>query len=118
MWQSTDAMMAHRNPAIVRCIYRCSIDYARTPIMPYDPSRHHRRSIRLPGDDYTQPGFYFVTIVTHERRCLFDNHALRVIAEQQWRALAHIDRVVLDMWVVMPNHVHGIITIVGSGGDD
>ena len=84
--------------------------------MPYDPNRHHRRSIRLPGYDYTQPGFYFVTIVTHERRSLFDNPALRAIAEQQWRALARIDRVVLDAWVVMPNHMHGIIAIVGPVG--
>jgi len=39
--------------------------------MPYDPQRHHRRSIRLPGYDYTQPGAYFVTIVTHVRTPLF-----------------------------------------------
>jgi REP element-mobilizing transposase RayT len=96
-------------------MYRQTIvDYARVPIMPYDPNRHHRRSIRLPGYDYSQPGFYFVTIVTHERRCLFDNPALRAIAEQQWWALARPDRVVLDAWVVMPNHVHGIIAITDA----
>ncbi|GIW45209.1 MAG: hypothetical protein KatS3mg077_2491 [Candidatus Binatia bacterium] len=39
--------------------------------MPYDPERHHRRSIRLKGYDYTQPGAYFVTICTHDRACLF-----------------------------------------------
>jgi putative transposase len=39
--------------------------------MPYDPQRHHRRSIRLPGYDYTQPGAYFITIVTHQRMPLF-----------------------------------------------
>jgi len=39
--------------------------------MRYDPERHHRRSIRLKGYDYAQAGAYFVTIVTHERACLF-----------------------------------------------
>ena len=38
--------------------------------MPYNPAIHHRRSIRLPEFDYTQPGAYYVTIVIHERACL------------------------------------------------
>jgi len=37
----------------------------------YDPEKHHRRSIRLKGYDYAQPGAYFVTIVTQDRACLF-----------------------------------------------
>ncbi len=82
--------------------------------MPYDPNRHHRQSLRLHGYDYTQPGAYFVTICTHQRRCLFDSPALRRIAEQQWRRIAD-ERVVLDAWVVMPDHVHGIVVITGLG---
>jgi hypothetical protein len=39
--------------------------------MPYDPQRHHRRSIRLAGYDYAQPGAYFITLVTHDRMPLF-----------------------------------------------
>lgn len=78
--------------------------------MPYDPNRHHRRSIRLRGYDYTQPGAYFVTICTHARQLLFDSPALRRIAEQQWQRIAN-ERVTLDAWVVMPDHVHGIIVI-------
>lgn len=39
--------------------------------MPYDPQRHHRRSVRLKGYDYTQPGAYFVTLCTRNRKCLF-----------------------------------------------
>ncbi|MCR4417999.1 MAG: transposase, partial [Ignavibacteria bacterium] len=39
--------------------------------MKYDPSKHHRRSIRLKGYDYSQAGAYFVTICTHNRQCLF-----------------------------------------------
>jgi REP-associated tyrosine transposase len=88
------------------------------PDMPYDPNCHHRRSIRLPGYDYTRPGAYFVTICTQGRQCIFDSPALRRIAEQQWLALARsgergavTERVALDAWVVMPNHIHGIIMI-------
>ena len=39
--------------------------------MPYDPQKHHRRSIRLKGYDYTQPGAYYVTLCTKARQCLF-----------------------------------------------
>lgn len=82
--------------------------------MPYDPHRHRRQSIRLRGYDYTQAGYYFVTICTHERQCLFDNQRQRGIAERQWRALAQMDHVALDAWVVMPNHIHGIIVITSA----
>jgi putative transposase len=40
-------------------------------IMPYDPRIHHRRSIRLPGYDYRQPGAYFITLVAQDRTFLF-----------------------------------------------
>ncbi len=82
---------------------------------------HHRRSIRLRGYDYTWPGAYFVTICTHNRKRLFDDPALRIIAEEQWRALERAGargnrpgRVSVDAWVVMPDHVHGIIVIAGG----
>jgi len=39
--------------------------------MPYDPSIHHRRSIRLRGHDYARPGLYFVTLCTADRRPFF-----------------------------------------------
>lgn len=39
--------------------------------MKYDPNKHHRRSIRLKGYDYSWPGAYFVTVCTHNRDCLF-----------------------------------------------
>ncbi|HOQ32791.1 MAG TPA: transposase, partial [Candidatus Hydrogenedens sp.] len=39
--------------------------------MKYDPDKHHRCSIRLWGYDYSQSGAYFITLCTHERRCLF-----------------------------------------------
>jgi REP element-mobilizing transposase RayT len=97
--------------------------------MTFNPQKHHRRSIRLKGYDYTQPGAYFVTLVTHDRECLFGeivdgemrlNEAGRM-AEWTWFDLPnHIDNIELDAFVVMPNHVHGIIIIrepVGAGSE-
>ncbi|KPL89058.1 transposase [Ardenticatena maritima] len=90
---------------------------------PYDPNRHHRRSIRLKGYDYTQPGAYFVTICTHERAHLFGRvvdgemvlNAWGEIVRDEWFRTADIRANVelyADEFVVMPNHVHGIIWIV------
>ena len=80
--------------------------------MPFDPGRHHRGSTRLSGYDYTAPGWYFVTICTYQRLGLFDDPRLRGVAEELWRALPRFDPFVgVDEWVVMPNHVHGIIEI-------
>lgn len=76
----------------------------------YDPDRHHRRSIRLQGYDYSQPGAYFVTIVTHERLCWFEKRPLRDIAESEWQGLTQrFPTIDLDEFVVMPNHVHFIV---------
>ena len=81
--------------------------------MGYDPERHHRRSIRLRGWDYTRPGAYFVTVCTHNGECLFDDLVLRRVAETMWQRIPrHFPRVRLDKFVVMPNHIHGIIWIV------
>ncbi len=94
---------------------------------PYDPERHHRRSIRLRGYDYTQPGAYFITIVTHERACLFGNvvngamqlNPLGEIVRAEWFKTAELRPSVqldADEFVVMPNHIHGIIWIVDDVG--
>ncbi|MCS6938245.1 MAG: transposase [Roseiflexus sp.] len=91
----------------------------------YDPARHHRRSIRLPGYDYTQPGAYFVTIVTHCRTHVFGEvvdgdmrlNAWGDIVRDEWFKTAQIRPYVQlrdDEFVVMPNHIHGIIWIVGD----
>jgi REP element-mobilizing transposase RayT len=81
----------------------------------FNPERHHRRSIRLKGYDYAQAGAYFVTVCTHERRLLFDELAIRQLAEDCWLAIPdHAPGVELDEWVVMPNHVHGIIVQCGD----
>jgi len=79
----------------------------------HDRDNHHkRRSIRLQGYDYSQPGAYFVTVVTSDRSILFDNERFRSAAEDAWLSLASLyDYVTLDEYVIMPNHLHGIIVI-------
>ena len=88
--------------------------------MPYDPDKHHRRSIRLKGHDYTQPGAYFVTICTRDRESLFGhvvNGEMRLneageIARRCWGDIpSHFPHAALDAFVIMPNHVHGIVLV-------
>lgn len=83
----------------------------------YDPDIHHRHSIRLPGWDYQSPAAYFVTICTYERALLFDDPRFRSLAESLWQNIpAHASgqHVQLDAWVVMPNHVHGILILANQ----
>jgi len=82
-----------------------------------DDSRPNRRSIRLRGHDYSLGGEYFVTICTRRRRFLFEHARLRALAREVWQGLPHRfpDHVELDAFVVMPNHIHGIILIVPPG---
>ncbi len=90
----------------------------------YNPEIHRRQSIRLKGYEYSRPGTYFVTICARNRQCLFGNisdgqmvlnDAGRII-ERVWKDLpTRFPSVELDAFGVMPNHVHGIIAIVGAG---
>jgi len=91
--------------------------------MTYDIARHHRRSIRLPAYDYTQPGAYFVTICSQNRECLFGDvtngdmilNQRGEMVERTWRELPqNYPGVEVDAFVVMPNHAHGIIVLVGA----
>ena len=87
-----------------------------------NPADHRRRrSMRLPGYDYRQTGAYFVTICTYNRVPLFGeirgdemqlNEAGRIVQSVWDKLPEHYPHVELDAWVVMPNHVHGIITLV------
>jgi REP element-mobilizing transposase RayT len=86
------------------------------------PLKHQSRSIRLNSYDYAVPGAYFVTICTRQRQAFFDVPEIRRAAEECWLRIAkHVDAVELDEWVVMPNHVQGLIIIVkhaeAGGGD-
>lgn len=90
-----------------------------------EPDR--RRSLRLQGYDYAQAGAYFVTICTQGRECLFGeivggaiqlNNAGRVVSDEWFKTAQIRENVILsaDEFVVMPNHVHGIIWLVDGRG--
>lgn len=88
----------------------------------FDPRKHHRRSIRLEGFDYSGVGAYYVTIVAWCRECLFGEvvdgevrlNPRGMIAYVCWREIPnHFSNVELGAYIVMPNHVHGIIFING-----
>lgn len=88
----------------------------------YDPNIHRRRSIRIPGYDYSQDGWYFVTICTQNRKYMFGeivNDQMRLnnagfMLKAWWQKVTNkFPSVQTDEYVVMPNHFHGIINIVG-----
>ena len=90
--------------------------------MQFDPRIHYRHSVRLQGYDYSQSGVYYITIVTFRRECLFGGirdggmqlSGMGHIADENWRAIpAHFPNAELGEFVIMPNHLHGII-IVGA----
>lgn len=87
----------------------------------FDPNKHHRRSIRLEGFDYSSEGAYYVTIVAQGRECLFGEiidgemhlNGYGEIVQKWWYEIAnHFQNVELGAFVIMPNHVHGIIWII------
>ena len=65
---------------------------------------------RLEGFDYSSAGAYFVTICADYKQSLFENSHLAEILHEEWDALpARFPRVLLDEFVIMPNHVHFVI---------
>jgi putative transposase len=97
--------------------------------MKYDPPKHHRRSLRLKEYDYAQSGAYFVTLVAHNRQCIFGqfvngdialNEFGQIVSEEWTRSAAIRQEIELDAFIVMPNHIHGIVIItnrsVGATG--
>lgn len=92
--------------------------------MKYNPDIHHRCSIRLKGYDYAKESTYFITICTQNRENIFGKvvneimilNENGIIVENTWYDLPnHNLNIVLDTFIIMPNHVHAIITIVGAG---
>lgn len=91
----------------------------------FDPKKHHRKSIRLQGYDYSQAGAYFVTIVTFQRQPLFGeiiNGEMKLnpagkIVQFEWERLAQRFKFIeLGVYVIMPNHFHAIIVFVDHAG--
>jgi putative transposase len=92
----------------------------------FDPKIHHRHSIRLKGYDYAQAGAYFVTMVTRQREFLFGeivNKEMELnpngeIVQKWWGEISnHFANVETGAFVVMPNHIHGIIFILERRGN-
>jgi putative transposase len=79
-----------------------------------------RKSPRLQGYDYTETGAYFITICTHNREMLFGEvvdggmrlNPIGKITDECWAQIpTHFPNIKIDCYVVMPNHVHGIVII-------
>jgi REP element-mobilizing transposase RayT len=95
--------------------------------MAYNSEIHHRRSIRLKNYDYSQAGLYFVTICVQDRICLFGNiedgemrlNEYGKIIFDEWQNTPNVrQNIKLHEFVVMPNHIHGIIEITHKIGGD
>ena len=89
----------------------------------YNPKIHHRRSVRLKGYDYSQAGLYFVTICCQEMICRFGKiingemlfNELGAIVYNEWLKLPQrFQNFELDVFQIMPNHIHGIVALVGA----
>lgn len=93
--------------------------------MSYNPKIHHRRSIRLQGFDYSKAGYYFITLVCYNRKNFFgkivrdsfqQNHmklsSTGLIARSCWLEIPlHYPNVKLHEFIIMPDHMHGILEI-------
>ena len=93
--------------------------------MKYDPAIHHRRSIRLQGHDYSRAGAYFITLCIQHRGCLFGeimdgeirlNGAGEMIQTVWDEIPIHYPGIDIDEFVIMPNHIHGIVVITTPVG--
>ncbi len=88
--------------------------------MKYDPVVHHRRSVRLKDYDYSKAGAYFLTICTWNKECILggvDNEKIELseygkTVFEEWHQSSRIRKEMdLDEFVIMPNHIHGIVII-------
>ncbi len=89
----------------------------------YNPNIHHRRSIRLKGYDYSQAGLYFITICINNRKCLIGNikngemiwNDAGKMIENEWLKITNrFKNTKLHEFIIMPNHFHAILEIVGA----
>jgi REP element-mobilizing transposase RayT len=94
--------------------------------MKFNPEKHNRKSTRLKNNDYSSSGAYFVTICTFQRECIFgeiiNGEMIFSSAGERtlevWEGLpSRFPTVELDVFVIMPNHVHGVICLTGEGSE-
>jgi len=93
----------------------------------YNPRIHNRRSIRLKGYDYAKAGLYFITICCQDRAHLFGEiidgemnlNLYGQIAYEEWLQTEQIrENCKLHEFIIMPNHIHGIIEISFNKGEN
>jgi REP element-mobilizing transposase RayT len=89
----------------------------------FDPKKHHRKSTRLKGYDYASMGYYFITVNSKDKRCIFGEikdgimypTILGRIIEEEWKITGEIRKnIILHEYVVMPNHFHALVEICYS----
>ena len=89
--------------------------------MTFNPFIHHRKSIRLKDYDYSMSGLYFITICCNDRMCIFGEiingditlNNLGNSAKECWLEIPdHFPNAILHEFIIMPNHVHGIIELI------
>ena len=100
--------------------------------MKYNPERYHRRSIRLKRYDYSKNGYYFIIICSNNRECIFCNLNVGAGLAFAHLALTNVGRIIeyhwlnipiqyenvyIDEYIIMPNHMHGIMIIDKEGAD-
>ena len=83
-------------------------------------SYYTRKSPRIPNYDYSTQNYYFITICTHNRKCIFGNvfclNQIGKIAEEHIRLISsHYQDVSVEKYVVMPNHIHMILELNCNG---
>ena len=86
-------------------------------------NKYRVESVRLPGYDYSQPGAYYITIVAYNRECLFGNvvdgkmmlNEFGELVKNEWLKTGVIrPNIDVDSFIVMPNHLHGILIITDN----
>ncbi len=108
------------------CKEHCSVPHVERSQV-YNPRIHRRRAIRLRGWDYARPWWYYVTICTHQRACILgtvEQHRIVLsefgtIVSEEWQRTPTVrPEVELDEYVIMPNHIHGIIILNDPSMED
>ena len=84
---------------------------------------YSRKSPRIPDYDYSRENYYFITICTHKRRCIFGKpgqpNRIGIAVQKQIELISsHYDSVQVDKYVIMPNHIHMIMVLERSGKEN
>lgn len=80
---------------------------------------YSRKPTRIPGFNYASENYYFITICTHEKKCIFGkpqklNTLGRIAYEDMQNIASHLKGVHIDNFIIMPNHVHAIVVLTGE----